>query len=115
VLLAEIIDNIAIMEGGVPDINVIGQQDLEWAQVTQLVIGAAEIMKKVHSPFQNIETATLWSEKKAEMDSSNDKPNNQPIAVCNASKFIWEHFKAMQLDQSKSKLLLIVPVMCDQK
>jgi hypothetical protein len=79
----------------------------------QLIPGIIEIIKRVQCPRRDTETATLWAEKKAAMDSASYAADNKPTAFCKALEFTFGRVNAMRMDAANARLRLIAPVVRD--
>jgi hypothetical protein len=91
----------------------IQEKALDWTDVRQLLTGIFEIIKKVQCSRRDIETLTMWMEKKEALDTASIEIETQPTAFCKTLEFLLGRVNAMRLDAANARLRLIAPVVRD--
>jgi hypothetical protein len=124
-ILHEVRDGVAELAGGVHAVQIrelvdsellvqkIQEKALDWTDVRQLLTGIFEIIKKVQCSRRDIETLTMWMEKKEALDTASIEIETQPTAFCKTLEFLLGRVNAMRLDAANARLRIIAPVVRD--
>jgi hypothetical protein len=84
-----------------------------WNDRIELVGNIVASIVRIQSPCRDIETRAAWATAAAAMRAAATDESAQPVAFCEALRFLLDRVNVLRIDAANTRLRLIAPVIID--